>query len=158
MIAAVVMEIKLNLGCGTLKAREYINVDWRFEVEPEVVADVRLLPFRDNSITDISASHIIEHISHREVEGVLRHWIKLLKPMGRLFIACPDIERICRNYGLVEFESWIRQIFGDQDYAGNYHHTGFTVVTLAEQLKRLNMDIADIFTVNGGINCWAVKR
>lgn len=47
---------------------------------------------------EIRASHILEHFSHREVLGVLKYWVSLLKPGGRLAIAVPDFEVIARQY------------------------------------------------------------
>ena len=152
------MNVKLNIGCGDKQESGFLNIDIRLDVKPDVVADVRKLPFRNGSVAVILASHVIEHFSHRQTDWILRDWIDLLQPGGVLQIACPDIEVIFRNYGLVYFDEWIQQIFGDQDYPFNYHYTGFTKEVLAEKLTALRMKVVSMQSKHGQIGIWAEKR
>lgn len=52
---------KLNLGCGPYKMEGHINIDCNPLHKPDIVRDVsRGLPFDDNSVESIVASHFLE--------------------------------------------------------------------------------------------------
>jgi predicted SAM-dependent methyltransferase len=73
----------LDIGCGE-KKRGYIRLDLRKTSSVDVVADARALPFRDEAFDYVYSSHLIEHISHREVNNVLAEWVRVLKKKVRL--------------------------------------------------------------------------
>ena len=154
----MINEVKLNLGCGSRKAEGFVNVDFRVAVKPDVVADVRQLPFKERSINYISASQVIEHISHLETDVTLSHWVGLLKNNGQVFICCPDIVSIIDRFETENFDNWLRLLFGDQDYPGNCHYCGFTEDVLVRKLIDLGIRIKDCFTSNGNISCWGIKK
>ena len=55
--------MKLNLGCGKVKLKGYVNCDISKEVNPDKVVDLeKKLPFKTNSIDEIVAHHVIEHV------------------------------------------------------------------------------------------------
>ena len=55
---------KLNLGCGFDYREGYINCDMFKEVNPDIVLNLEAkLPFEDNSIEEVLANHILEHIT-----------------------------------------------------------------------------------------------
>lgn len=56
--------MKLHLGCGNDYKEGYINIDASKEVNPDVVWDLENtpLPFRDNSMDEILANHVLEHL------------------------------------------------------------------------------------------------
>jgi predicted SAM-dependent methyltransferase len=85
--------IKLDLGCGSHRIPGYVPID------DSLGHDVRSLPFRDDSVDEIRASHVLEHIAFREAQSVLEHWFRVLKPGGTLKIAVPDFEKIVQWYG-----------------------------------------------------------
>lgn len=65
---------KLNLGCGKLLMKEWVNVDIK---GGEVMADAAFLPFRRHSFDEVLASHVLEHVEDlgavmNEVHRVLR--------------------------------------------------------------------------------------
>lgn len=95
--------MKLNLGCGQHFAPrpEWVNVDsHRFckhskcvASNPDVIADVRHLPFVDGCAEAIYGAHILEHLPFDEVIPTLREWRRVLHPDGRLGIVGPDYDR-----------------------------------------------------------------
>jgi len=125
----------LDIGCGDNKRMGFIGVDIRRTKVVDVIADARKLPFRDCSFDHVHSSHLIEHFSHREVKNVLAEWVRVLKKGGILEILCPDL----RARALLFFlnPSWqnVINIYGGQDYAGNYHKCGFSYGPLKELLK-----------------------
>lgn len=81
--------IKLNLGCGPQLMKGFVNVDSSEEEKPDVVADVVKLPYEDDSVDEIFASHILEHIDWRV--PALEEWHRVLKPGGLITVCVPDL-------------------------------------------------------------------
>ena len=82
--------LKLNLGCGPHHLDGWLNIDSNPGEDPDVVADVTdLSMFEDNSVEEIYASHILEHIDVRV--PVLPEWARVLRPGGTITIIVPDI-------------------------------------------------------------------
>ena len=78
----------LDIGCGERKKKGCIGLDLRKTSSVNVVADARMLPFRDEAFDHIYSSHLLEHFSHREVKNVLVEWVRVLKTGGTLEIRC----------------------------------------------------------------------
>lgn len=61
----------------------YINIDNRAEVEPDVVCDVAEgLPYPDSSVDRVRAVDFLEHIPIGKTVGVLEEIWRVLKPDG----------------------------------------------------------------------------
>src|SRR4030042_5938964 len=76
--------LKLNLGCGSNHFEDYINIDWRKTRATDLVCDVRILPYPDNSIELIVNYHLIEHVPRHELLKVLKEWNRVLVSGGKL--------------------------------------------------------------------------
>jgi len=87
--------IKLNLGCGDKILDGYINIDVvesRAGVKPDVICDLHdLSKFQSNSVDEILAVHVVEHFWQWEVTDILKEWIRVLKPGGKLILECPNL-------------------------------------------------------------------
>jgi len=82
--------MKIDIGSGDKRYEGYTPWDWSLE------GDARVLPYEDNSLEEIKASHVLEHIPRHQVNETLRHWVSKLKPGGILRIAVPDFDEIMR--------------------------------------------------------------
>lgn len=124
----------LDVGCGEFVKAD-IRVDFRKTKCVNVIADARKLPFRAESFDKVRSSDVIEHFSHREVQKVVREWTRLLKVGGTLEIICPDLR--ARAFLLFLNPSWknIENVYGGQDYEGNYHKCGFSYELLKALLN-----------------------
>lgn len=144
------MPILLNLGCGTDVQQGYDNIDSR-DLPNTIQADVRNLPYEPNSVDEIRAIDIYEHISFRESQILLNHWVSLLKPGGLLIIRSPSIEVLARNIlistSIKDIETSIAFIFGDQDYKENTHFTACHPELMVYYLRNAG--------ITGEINCRA---
>lgn len=84
----------LNLGCGnairkTTESEKWINLDMFANEGVDVVADLENpLPFEDESIDAILASHVLEHI--RNWTGLMKECYRVLKPRGVMHIKVPE--------------------------------------------------------------------
>ena len=94
--------LRLNLGCGDKILQGYVNVDVveaRAGMRPDVICDLHdLAPFADASADEILSVHVVEHFWRWEVRDVLREWLRVLKPGGRLIIECPNIKSACETF------------------------------------------------------------
>ena len=116
----------LDIGCGESLKKGDIAVDLRKTSSVDIVADARMLPFKDESFNHVYCSHLIEHFSHLEVKAVLVEWVRVLKKAGVLEIRCPDLR--ARAFLFFLNPSWqnVKNIYGGQDYVGNQHRCGFS--------------------------------
>jgi len=91
--------MKLNLGCNGIKLPGWINIDIDSNEGPDMVLDVtKTLPFPEDSISAIMASHIIEHMYTDDAEVCLKHWHDLLTSDGILYVSIPDLKKIARIF------------------------------------------------------------
>lgn len=57
----------LNIGCGSLKLKNAVNLDINPDVKPDIIADLNNpLPFKDKSFDVVFAFDIIEHVKDPE--------------------------------------------------------------------------------------------
>lgn len=125
----------LDIGCGENPKKGDIGLDLRKTSSVNIVADARMLPFKDESFDHVYSSHLIEHFSHREVRDVLLEWARVLEKSGTIEIRCPDL----RVRALLFFlsPSWqnVKNIYGEQDYVENQHRCGFSFRLLKHLLE-----------------------
>jgi predicted SAM-dependent methyltransferase len=93
---------KLNLGCGDKILEGYVNVDVaesRRGLKPDVLCDLHALtPIADNSVDEILSVHVVEHFWRWEVVGVLKEWVRVLKPGGLMILECPNLLSACQEF------------------------------------------------------------
>jgi GT2 family glycosyltransferase len=89
--------IKLNLGCGGVSIPGYIGVD-KFDSRAHIVMDVTNLELPENSVEEIQSLHMLEHISPYKVTDLLKSWLRILKPGGKLVLELPNIEELCKDF------------------------------------------------------------
>lgn len=81
--------MKLHLGCGNTRKDGFENVDYRETPATDTVVDLNEYPWPwpDNSVTEIVAEHVFEHLEC--VESALRECARVLVSGGRLRVAWP---------------------------------------------------------------------
>lgn len=90
---------RLNLGCGRHKILGgWVHVDSDPAVDPDVVADVRDLPYPDGSVEEVFAGHVLEHLDWDEGQAALAEWRRVLRPGGKLGVVVPDFREIALRY------------------------------------------------------------
>lgn len=124
--------LRLLLGGRTTKLDGWVNVDL-YEGNTDIRSDVsNLFMIRDQTVSEIYASHILEHFGHVKTVSVLKEWNRVLMPGGKAYISVPDFEAMIKLYQLHGFTEYIRNtLYGDQEYDLAYHYTAFTYPTLA---------------------------
>jgi len=131
--------MKLHLGCGEKILKGYVNIDVRTNLKCDVVEDIKFLnSFENNSISEIYASHVLEHFNRKEYMSVLFRWYELLSYDGILKLSVPDIEKVflVYNSGTPLKKLW-GFLYGGQTYDENFHYVGFDYETLKNDLNEI---------------------
>lgn len=125
----------LNIGCGRSRKKGAIGLDIRKTSSVDILADARMLPFRNESFSHVYSSHLIEHFGHREVSAVLNEWIRVLRRNGIIEIRCPDLRARALLFFLSPSWNNVKNIYGAQGDLGNYHKCGFSFQILKALLE-----------------------
>ncbi len=113
------------------------------------------LPLESNSIEEILANDVLEHLQRYEVEPVLREFYRVLEPEGRLTIKSPNIRVLAFALasGAISDTEFERKMYGDQNYPENTHKCGFSPAILASRLARAGFSIKS--SVDGTDGDWS---
>lgn len=126
--------VRLLLGGRDTKLEGFLNVDLYEGDSVDIRSDASDLGmFEAGSVSEIYASHILEHFPHPKTVSVLREWARVLAPGGKAYISVPDFDalvRIYQKHGLVPYVR--NMLHGDQGYDLAFHYTIFTFGTLAK--------------------------
>lgn len=138
---------KLHLGCGTKHLENYTNIDIRYLPGVDEVNNIRFLRnYKENSIDEIYACHVLEHFGRWEYKDVLKRWFEILKPGGKLRLAVPNFESICKYYTKTsDLKSLIGLLYGGQDYDENYHYVTFDFPSLKEDLSNIGFTTTQLW-------------
>ena len=181
-------QIRLNIGCGGQPLDGYINVDldnletlktrYPSHVFPKGMQiynyDIFNLPFSDDSVDEVRADSLIEHLSFQE-EPLFFHEIKhILKPHGIFKFSIPDFEdaiklwlaakddwkEFYRNdpeaiaqshwFGTYSYNTenrWgylVAMLFGNQNGEGQFHKNCYTIPKIRAILDYLNFEEMEI--------------
>lgn len=132
---------RLNVGCGRKVLPDWENLD----IDPANPAvrqvDVRHLPYDSETVDEILAEDILEHMPRLEWKSTLTEWWRVLKPGGMLTLQFPEMTLLARALLDAQTpEQWdtaIRRIFGGQGDGPNFslpmtHLHGLSI----DQLRR----------------------
>lgn len=142
-VRAMAGNLRVNVGAGHLTREDYLNVDSRELPGIDVVADVRDLPFAAEELSEIYSAHLLEHFPVEELRRViLPRWVSLLEDGGKLVSVVPDVETMVaeRAAGRIPFDDFVEVIYGGQEYAGDFHFSGFSKDTLTRLLEDAGLE------------------
>ncbi len=111
--------IKLDLGAGARSPDGFrpMGRDHGTEIFP--------LPYPDESVDEIRASHVLEHFPRAQLPAVIKDWVRALKKGGRLRISVPDFAKIAENYLSGKAEPHEGYLMGGQSDANDFHKSIF---------------------------------
>jgi predicted SAM-dependent methyltransferase len=92
-------QIRLEIGAGGQPQRGYLHLDvdrngWHLEF----VRGADRLPFADNSVQEIYASHVLEHIPPYRLVSTLQEWHRILQPSGRVEVHVPNMSQLSKAF------------------------------------------------------------
>jgi len=84
---------RINLGSGYRKKPGFVNLDNRPETSPDMLCDLTEgLPFKDNSVDEVWAQDILEHIPIGKTVFLIEEVYRVLKPEGRFISLTPSTD------------------------------------------------------------------
>jgi len=122
--------MKLNIGGTEIKEGWQILNIQRSPGVDFVGSCTDLSQFQENSILEIYASHVFEHLSHRdELMGVLAGCYRVLEPGGQLKISVPDMVILSQlflaeNITVEQRYELMLMIFGGHEDENDIHKVG----------------------------------
>ena len=173
--------VKLNIGCGGRPLPGYINIDsdnlltlqarypnQTFSSDLEIVNyDIMNLPFGENTVDEVRADSLIEHLSFSEEPQFFYEVRRVLRPGGKFDFSTTNFEKIVKLWinavddwkefyrtddEAIEKEHWFGQysystenrwgylsamIFGSQNGEGQFHKNCYTSGKLRAILDHL---------------------
>jgi len=102
-LIAAGLPVKFNMGCGRDQIPGYIGVD-KYNPTADMCMDLMDLNLPENSVDEILASHVIEHVSHVQAHELLGKWHTALKPGAQLIMEMPDLESLCADFAQATHE------------------------------------------------------
>jgi predicted SAM-dependent methyltransferase len=144
--------IRLDLAAGHFRQAGWISVDLddgysahtKHAVKPDVVADVRKLPFPDDYADEARAIHIIEHFQPWEALAAVQEWVRVIKPGAQLAIECPSLEKIIKLADVPQIEPrytyWA--LYGDPRHQRPemMHHWCYTTLSLVRLMTQAGLE------------------
>ena len=122
--------MKLNIG-GEQKKEGWKILNIQKKEGVDFIGDISdLSQFNENSIDEIYASHIVEHVDQNKIKATLKGIHRILKDNGKFYISVPDMEVLCRIFlakdatNKVKFHA-MRMMFGGQIDKYDYHYFGW---------------------------------
>jgi predicted SAM-dependent methyltransferase len=157
--------VKLHLGCGGVKLRDWINID-NFEfcendtsrsgANYDIKMDIRKLDVLDDSVDAILSVHVVEHFVRWEAVEMISHWHQKLKPNGLFITEMPDLDKCIDIYlrggnapqidtPLGPINIGKTQFYGNQWSALDYetHRYVWTLAEFCEALKQVGFEILE---------------
>lgn len=149
--------MKLNLGSGQLNKEGYINID--LSGNADLIHDLRTpLPFEENSVDEINATHLIESFYAWEFPAILKDWRRVLKPAGVMtieFTVLSDSINLYLNATSEQERNWGHWgLYGDQATPVDpiiLHHYVYEKEELEKLLNEVGFNVS--FTREGIVHC-----
>ena len=106
-------------------------------------ADIRCLPYKDETIDEILAVQVFEHFTYADGKKLLYNWYDILKMGGVLHLDIPDLD------GTVELYKsdpvWAtRLLYGSQKNEYGVHKAMYTKNSIAELLQEIGFTEIEI--------------
>ena len=132
--------MKLHIGGREVKSGwKILNIQKEDGVD--FVGDItNLTQFDDDSIDEIYASHVLEHVGRVEMKNTLKGIYRVLKKNGKLYISVPDLDILCKIFidkkaSLEQKFEVMRMIYGGQTDKFDFHYFGWNTEILANYLN-----------------------
>lgn len=85
--------MRLNLGCGNKKPKDWVNVDKVATYSPDQIVDLEKLPWpwSDNSVDEIMLSHVLEHLGAATdvYLGIIKELYRVCRNGAQIHIVVP---------------------------------------------------------------------
>lgn len=118
---------KVDLGCGTNKKEGFFGIDISAYEGVDLVQDLRFtkLPFHDNQLEHVYASHFVEHLTFDEVIFFFNEVYRVMQVGGTFEIVVPHAMSYAADTDLSHKTRWTEDTFGYFTPDNKYHYSWF---------------------------------
>jgi predicted SAM-dependent methyltransferase len=159
------MTNKLEIGCGKIPMHGYLHQDITQQegVELDFICQPWEIDLPDNSLKEVIALAMMEHLRFDDFKKTTKHIFNLLEPKGAFLFDVPDM-RVWSEYlfnlthgkqalnPFPENHIWAT-IYGWQRWPGDEHKSGWVIESLLQLLKKAGfseiIEGVEIFTSKG---------
>ena len=103
---------KLQLGSGLKLLDGWLNTDCSLVFKSPCFLDVtRPFPIEERQFDYVFTEHLIEHLTFKQGQNLLRESFRVLKAGGKIRVACPDLQIVVGLYNaprIQEREAYIK--------------------------------------------------
>ena len=131
--------MKLHIG-GKEKKEGWKILNIQKNEGVDYVGDISdLSQFQDNSIDEIYASHVVEHVNQKNISNALKGIYRVLSEKGKFYVSVPDWDILCRIFidpkapTKVKFHV-MRMMFGGQIDDFDFHYFGWNFQFMKDYL------------------------
>ena len=128
------MDLRIDIGSGPFQIPGFV----RWDIKDGALAFP--LALQDESVTEIRASHVLEHLSFGEAQAALADWNRALKTGGTLRVAVPDFDKAADD---TENPLRLRYVMGGQTDEHDFHKSAWTRDSLTNTLTRIGFDVGE---------------
>ena len=132
--------MKLNIGGDIIKdGWKILNIQSKPGVD--FIGDISdLSQFDNNSIEEIYASHVVEHVPRNKIEITLKGIYRVLKSSGKFYISVPDLDILFHSFRSTLVPIKVKKhilsmIFGGQVDQYDFHYYGYSFDIIEDYLK-----------------------
>ena len=132
--------MKLHIGGEeTKEGWKILNIQKKNGVD--FIGDITdLSQFKENSIDEIYASHVVEHVDQNNIKKTLSGVYRVLDNDGKFYVSVPDMDILCQMFLAKKLTSKVRfhimrMMFGGQTDKYDYHYFGWNFGFLKDYLQ-----------------------
>lgn len=154
--------IALEIAAGDRPTPGFVHNDFRALDDIEIVCDAReelLARVGIGGVSQIRATHILEHFPYNETVDVLKTWREMLADNGTIYIEVPNLQWQVNAFHDLEIsaEDFVYYCFGEQSYDGNFHMAGFNIELLSNALTNAGFTRISITDIGQVLVATAIK-
>lgn len=112
--------LRLNIGCGKKHMKGYVNCDMYEETNADMIFDLeKKLPFEDNSIKEIYASMVVEHVTN--IIQLINEFHRICVPGAKILIRVPFFSSWHFSTGVTHVRAFNHRSL---DFFNGHYYTG----------------------------------
>lgn len=133
--------MKLHIG-GEQAKEGWVILNAQAKPGVDYTGDISdLSQFETDSIEEVYASHVLEHVPQNQVLDTLKGICRVLQPGGKFYVSVPDLDVLAHTFinpsasPNVKFHV-MRMMFGGQVNPFDYHYFGWNQLFLTDFLSQ----------------------